>query len=450
MCDTQTPPLPRPALPCRAIGLGIPKTYGSDVISMAFFDYQKASGSRRMVVFPTICRSIYRLENAPTSFGFPMLPYRNMNALSCLAAWFGKIAIASAFAFSTLFLSSCSDKQSSAPDPEASLYTVDSLVARGTYRITTQVPVNALLLAPAQVADFIGLIKGLRDEPAKTFFSVLDAAGLKHVEDLYAVLPGLLQDEVDDAINDYLNGKRKKDTAFARSEDELIANAEKAFTHFQIITDLNINPEDSVPMRHRFRGLGYTFTVKGKNLSFEAIDNPFLHTPLGLVVSDVPVQAIFSPQAKGHATTLTLKDHAFGMPFGRLLWDALEALHDSTTGHTMREELAMQVDCDALGSSVANTCVGFVCIGNKARVRVLCEDALDQILKQTREKFVSMGFEAMTFHQGEAQLARLLTASPHPVLGLKHATHLRHGLWDLDLDYGNQPRKTVSAFTGHY
>ncbi len=379
-----------------------------------------------------------------------MIPYRKTNTLPRRYARIGKTALASAFAFTSFYLISCSEKHSTTPDPEALLYTVDSLVTRGTYRITTQVPVNALLLAPAQVADFIRLIKGLRDEPAKTFFSVLDAAGLKHVDDLYAVLPSILQDEVDDAINDYLNGKRKNDTAFARSEDELIANAEKAFTHFQIITDLNINPEDSVPMRHRFRGLGYTFTVKGKSLSFEAIDNPFLNLSAGLVVSDVPVQATYSPQTKGHATLLTLKDHAFGMPFGRFMWDALEALHDSTTGRTLREELAMQVNCDALGSSVANTCVGFVCIGNKAKVRVLCEDALDQILKQSREKFVSMGFEAMTFHEGEVQLARLITASPHPDLGLKHATHLRHGLWDLDLDYGSKPRKTVSTFTGQY
>jgi hypothetical protein len=379
-----------------------------------------------------------------------MLPYPSMASMTRLGNRMRKIALVAAIVGSTLYLSSCSDKQSSAPDPEASLFTTDSLTALGTYRITTQVPVNALLLAPAQVADFIHLIKGLRDEPAKTFFSVLDAAGLKHVDDLYAVLPGPLQDEVDDAINHYLNGKRNKDTAFARSEDELIANAEKTLTHFQILSDLIINPEDSVPMRHRFRGLGYTFTVKGKNLSFEAIDNPFLHTSAGLVVSDVPVVATFSPQAKGRATTLALKDHAFGMPFGRFMWDAFEALHDSTTGHTLREELGMQVDCDALGASVANTCAGFVCIGNKAKVRVLCEDALDQILEQSRDKFISMGFEALTFHKGEAQLARLLTASPHPELGLKHATHLRLGLWDLDLDYGSQPRKTASPFTGHY
>lgn len=347
-------------------------------------------------------------------------------------------------------LSGCDSKHATRPDPEDSLYLTDSLQAQGTYRITTQVPVNALLLAPAQVAEFITLIKGMRDTPSKSLFAALDAAGLPNLQDLYDVLPGILQDEVDDAIDDYLNGRRKKDTAFAREEDELIANAERTITHFQVLTDLIIDPEDSIPMRHRFRGLGYTFRVGGRDLDFEAIDNPYIMTRLGLFQIDVPIEADFTPSepSKGRPARYEFPDHAFGLPYGRLMWDALEAQHEETTGKTLREDLGAQIDCDAMGASVANTCVGFACIGNKAKVRVLCEDALDEVLAQTREKFISMGFEALRFREGSVTLARLRTEPDDGAEGPKIATHLRKGLWNLDLDYGSSPRNLSATFAG--
>ena len=67
-------------------------------------------------------------------------------------------------------------------------------------------------------------------------------------------------------------------------------------------------------------------------------------------------------------------------------------------------------------------------------MRALCEDALDQVLAQTREKSIAMGFEALRFRKGAAVLARLKSEPPDPLPGRKTLTHLLYGHRDHDLD----------------
>ena len=144
-------------------------------------------------------------------------------------------------------------------------------------------------------------------------------------------------------------------------------NAEKTLTHFQVLTDLIVAPEDSVPMRDRFRGLGYTLRMNGRDLAFEAIDDPYVIPSFGLAVFDVPVKAVFTPSvpSQNRPARYVFAEQAFGRPFGSLRWEANEPYHEASTGKSFRQHLSDQIDGDAMGASVANTGLGIACIGEK-------------------------------------------------------------------------------------
>ena len=109
----------------------------------------------------------------------------------------------------------------------------------GNYALATKIDVPPTVLASQAAADFIALLRLLRDDPATAFFQLLDQAGVPLVADLFAVLPDALKGEVSDAINDYW--RSRVGAGGGSSElDQILAFADGTLTRFTLASRLDI------------------------------------------------------------------------------------------------------------------------------------------------------------------------------------------------------------------
>lgn len=308
-----------------------------------------------------------------------------------------------------------------APDPAAE--------GPATYEVvsTFDVPVSALLPEPASEA--VGTLADFRASPASTLFTILDEAGVPGAAELQDAMPGPVEDELNDFIDESIEGAEVNGTPATQHLDFVLDQTELVLGRFDLVTDLTLAHDgDDLAATHRVRALRIP---AGAPLELE-------------LPEDRALDAIFTlettPSAEVEKTTLTLGDHTFGLPYGELAWMALDlALHEAY-GTDLRGVLGTIVDCSAVAAEVADQCVLGVCVGHEAELADLCAQGLDLIAAKVQDEVTSMRFDAVHLQAGRATLEDAGQDG--------QADALVNGVWQAELDLGQGPRACGATFTG--
>lgn len=319
------------------------------------------------------------------------------------------------------------DDTTTTPEP------VPAIDATATFEVVTtfDLPVSALLPEPASQA--VGTLSDFRDDPSATLFTILDEAGVPGASELRDAMPGPLEDELDDLINESLESAQVDGTPATDHLDFVLDQTELVLGQFDLVTALTLAHDGAAPdlaATHRVRALRIP---AGSATEIE-------------IPEDQAVDAVLTLEASPTAqvvegTELVVGDHAFGLPYGEHAWMALDLAMHEAYGTDLRGALGEIVDCAGLAASVADECVFGVCVGHEEELADLCEQGLDLLVGKLHDEFAALRFDAVRLQSGQATLVDAPAADGR-------ADALADGEWQASLDLGQGPREVPASFTG--
>jgi hypothetical protein len=309
--------------------------------------------------------------------------------------------------------------------------------APGTYEIDSAFDLSLATLAPQSVVGDVRLLRSLHDDPMGTFVRVLDEAGVPLTRELYAALPGALEDEIGGWFNEALLSRNVGGQPVAAELDVLLGLADTTLVRFDLLTDLSMPGAPSMAV-HRFRGIRYDFL--GGRLPVVVTRFVDEHTP---IVTETEVASRISSGRAGNAT-LELGDHAFGVPFGRYASAAIDRACVQRYGVPLRGALGQLVGCSNVAQAVAGKCIGFACVGHASELTELCESGLDHVVQKIHDGLAAYDFDAIHFRAGHAEL----WDAPPDGARDGRLDYIAAGVWDATIDVGQGPRDVRATFTG--
>lgn len=324
------------------------------------------------------------------------------------------------------------------------------LVIAGAYDLVSAFDLTTSALLPEPAYGYLQDLKSLRDDPAATFFRLLEDAGVPLAGSLLAVLPGPLASRVKGWINEYVFGATFQGTKVTTELDLLLEQAAEVLTRFQVGSDLLLRLPDAggnTTAAHGVRTL--RFSLWGGTIPVVVpIDLPAITLPNEIFVTDAETSALVTAGGGGSAADarLVLGDHAFGIPYGRLAFGALNLGSHQRYGADVRGALGALFACSSLGASVAQRCVLGVCVGHAAEVTAICERGLDEVVARMRERIEALNFNALRLKSGRAEMwdePATARATADRRIDL-----LDDGYWDASIDIGMGARAVPATFAG--
>lgn len=313
------------------------------------------------------------------------------------------------------------------PDPPA-----EPAALTGTFQVTSQFEVPATVAAPGPLGDSLRLLHQLSVNPGGALLDLADAAGVPALGTLRLVLPASLEDQLEGWMNDYLEGA----TVNGRSpHDELVAlddQVRAVLLDWDLRSTLELPA--SAPGTHA--PIALVFTAEG-----EPIVVPVDAT--APVTAGTGVTATVSWSADGGAV-LAVGDHAMGIPFGHYALEALGTVLQRTRGvEDVAAALDAIVDCDAMASSVADRCVGLLCVGHEAELAAICEGGVAAAAATLEARILAIDYQAIHFVSGTATVEGI-TVDLNSWTAT--ATSLTGGTWDSTIDLGGEPEEATATF----
>jgi hypothetical protein len=321
------------------------------------------------------------------------------------------------------------------------------LEVAGSYDAVSRFDLTAGAVLPSPVGEYAQVLTGLRTNPAGTFFTLLDAAGVPLASDLVGALPSVLQGRLEGWINEALAATPYGDGPATAELDRLIAATEAVLTRFDVASRLTIGavaPAGQGEATHALNELRYALYDGAVGVTVPIVLPPGV--PANLLVRETPTSVqVTSPRGVADAR-LVVGSHSFGLPYGAYAWEAIGHAARARYGvDGLRGALGTLVDCSGMAANVAGRCVLGVCVGHEADLRAICETGLDLAADQLREEITELRFDALTLASGEADLWDASTVNGN-VDG--RVSRIEEGVWKATIDVGMGPRPAPAEFAG--
>jgi hypothetical protein len=268
----------------------------------------------------------------------------------------------------------------------------------GQYEITTTYNVTEVPAVPGLVGSSLSILADLNEDPGGTLLDLLDQFNVPILDQLLALLPDVLLEPLVGFINDFLFDRLIAQIPAAEAFTTLVADLSELLTHFEVVSVLDvseIDASDAVVATHRLSGV--RFEWRGQDV---LVDTPELLDEI-TVARDVTG----SVSLGGGDGVLTLGEHAFHLPLGDFAIIGINLALQQTLGFAnLRALLGALFDCPALAESVANRCLGPICVGHQAELEAVCESGLDLVAAQLEERLTTIDFTEIRFDSGDAVL----------------------------------------------
>jgi hypothetical protein len=326
----------------------------------------------------------------------------------------------------------------------------------GTYTLTSDLHAPATVLAPESVAMYLQALAGLRDNPARTLFALADAAGVPLVDDLNSALPGPARDRLEGWINEYFASAVYNNQSARTAIDGLVTLASATLADVRLDTTLVLAAPDAATgtasASHTLVGLSFappggaeliaipqtTIARAGDLLAISA--NPTCH---------VTGDRVGAAMADGR---LEIGDHAFGVPYGRYAYEALEVIVRRQYGVSLRELLGQILGCEALATNVSQRCVNLgvtsACVGHATELRGICDAGLDAAVADVRARLLAQTWNAVRLQRGEGRLWDAPAAGGPGAPADRRIDRVSDGVWLASIDAGMGARPTPATFAG--
>lgn len=307
------------------------------------------------------------------------------------------------------------------PEPEVPLTTATA------YQLTSELDVQASVALPQTVYDGVDLLRGLRDAPGETLFDLAEQAGVPAVEEVSDALPASLESRLYGWIDGYLQQVTIGDGTVAVVIDGIVDASETVLAACTLTSELTL---DGGVATHTLTTIG--FDTPGASLAYDLAALP------SAIVEDT---AAYTVAGVGDATTLTIGEHTFGLPYGELALRAVEDTLIAQRGTDLRGTLGALIDCPAVAAHVAAQCMWGYCVGHAAELTEICEGGLDKAAEEIRARFAAARFDAIALHTGAAAMIDADADGG--------AERLSEGLWTAELNAGMGPRPAPATFASN-
>lgn len=256
------------------------------------------------------------------------------------------------------------------------------LVTDGTYDLRSTYDVTAEAVLPQPAFEMVTTLRSFGTAPGHTLLDVAEDAGVPAVGTIRDALPATLEAKLEGFIDDQIAKVTIDGVPVTQIAAEIAALAETTLTQFAIDGVLEI---DGPTATHTLTRID--FAPAGIDVSIE----------LGDLATQTASCAV-------DQSTLTIGDHAYGLPYGEYAWSALVSQITATYGKAPRALLGDAIDCPAVARAVAAKCVLSVCIGHQAELTEICERGLDEVIAVAQRKVESLVFAAIRNERGTAAL----------------------------------------------
>jgi hypothetical protein len=161
------------------------------------------------------------------------------------------------------------------------------------------------------------------------------------------------------------------------------------------------------------------------------------------VTAGIGVTAIVSwPSGASGPAVVTISDHFMGLPFGRYMLQALDAIMLAEYGTpNLAAYLSDAVGCSGMAAYVASQCVSIVCVGHESDLLDVCQGGLAEGARQIESQILGLDFKAIHLQQGTA------TAIGAQVTRPGDATALQNGVWTATVDFGSGEQPATATFS---
>jgi hypothetical protein len=338
----------------------------------------------------------------------------------------------------TLLLAACSGRDPNVePTPDVTSVP-DPAALTGTYEVTSQFEVPATVAAPGPLGDSLRLLHELSVNPAGALLDFAATAGVPALGTLRLALPSSIEDQLEGWMNGYLetasvNGRSPHDEIVALDD-----RIRSILLDWDLRSTLDLPPSAS----GTHAPIALVFTAGG-----DPIIVPVDAT--APVTAGIGVTATVSWPAGGGNPTVSIGDHAMGIPFGRYALTAVDTMTELAYGAPgIDAALDVIVDCAGLAQSVAGQCVGVgpaaVCVGHEVELTAICEAGLDEAAAQLEEKILASDYQAIHFVSGTATVEGVAIEVG---TGTATASALSSGAWTSTIDLGEEPEAATASFT---
>ncbi len=293
----------------------------------------------------------------------------------------------------------------------------------GPYAMTTTVDFTIEAVLPPQLALVVATLRAFEENPASALFDVAEQQGVPAVGLIRAALPAVLEDKLEGWINEYVAKVKIGGRPINDYAGEMADYAEIALTQFAVESELAV---DGSATSHRLTAL---------DLRPTGLD---VRLPIGGLAGDVLTQTPALTTVEGGL--FHLSEQHFGLNYGEYAWQGIEALSAHVAGGTVREVLGGAIRCDVLAKTIADKCVGPVCVGHETELRNVCNGGLDAIVDLAHDRLAAQRLEALHLATGAA---RFVDAD-----GDGYGDAIVDGVWDAELNIGLGLRYAPAEFSG--
>ncbi len=264
---------------------------------------------------------------------------------------------------------------------------------QGEYEVTSKFDLSLSPDLPGSVAEALGPLTSLSDNPAGALIDLLDGSG-SQISDLLDNL-GPLRSIVEAQLNNYIQDKLLEGNA-AGDITQYIDMIATMLTNFEVITDLSVGNADDAG--------NATGTHTLKAIAFEqdgmrvVVQSPDILNVLS-VARDVSLNADYG------ASSIFVGDHAFTLPLGDFAVTAFHTALEQKFGVTdLGAKLNEVIDCAGLATSIGDIELFGTVVLAEDKIADFCVDGLNKLPEQLDKQIRKLEFAELHMVGGEGSI----------------------------------------------
>jgi hypothetical protein len=303
----------------------------------------------------------------------------------------------------------------------------------GAFSVSSPFEIPATAAAPGPVGDTLALVHSFVVDPGAAILDFAGDAGVPGLGTLRSVLPDALESRLTGWMNSYI---KTASVAGVTPYDRLVWLDD---TIRALLLYWTLQSRLALPVGAGGTHAPVTLVFASTTGSPYAIPLD----PTAAVTSGVGVSAMVAwPTGPSGPAIVTISDHFMGLPFGRYVLRALDAVLLAEYGKPdLAAYLADAVGCSGMAAYVASQCVSIVCVGHESELYDICAGGLAEGARQIESQIQGLDFKAIHFQQGTAIAIGAQVTRP------QDATALQNGVWTATVDFGGGEQPATATFS---